>query len=199
MSSTAISTPSIRIRDALPSDAPAIAAIYDHYVQHTPITFEIAPAPSSKDMANRIAKAQILHAWLVAEDVSSSSETNIAGGESAPKILGYAHGSQMNARAAYRWSAYTGIYLCPTATGRGVGRALYEALIERLEKRGYRQLFGIVSQPNDVSNRMHERLGFERCSILKRSGFKMGKWWDVWWFQKSIGEVEGDEEPAEIR
>ena len=184
---------SLTIRPAVPSDAAACADIYKHYVDKTPITFELSPAPSADEMASRMASAQEKHCWLVAEEPCAS-------GDASPRILGYANGASMNKRAAYRWSAFTGIYLSPdpSVRGRGVGTRLYQALIDALEERGYRQLVGIVSQPNDASNRLHETLGFERCSVLKRSGFKLGQWWDVWWFQRSTGD-DWEHEPKEIQ
>ena len=79
----------MQVRDAVPSDAQACADVYAPYVEGTAITFELVP-PTAAEVAERIAAAQQAHAWLVAE---------VDG-----RVVGYACGGPMRARAAYRWS-----------------------------------------------------------------------------------------------
>ena len=40
-------------------------------------------------------------------------------------------------------------------------------------------LIGGIALPNDASVRLHEKLGFEKVSHLKRVGFKFERWIDV--------------------
>lgn len=184
----------IHIRDAVPADAKAILGIYTHYIENTSITFETSPGPSVTEMQDRISSAQKIHAFLILENIPEPDSPAVP----TAQIIGYAVGDSMNKRVAYRWSASTGICLAPSAAGKGLGRMLYQALIDRLGKRGYRQLFGIVSQPNEASNAIHAELGSERCAVLEKCGYKLGKWWDVWWYQKSLKD-EWEAEPEEIQ
>lgn len=78
----------VRIRSALPSDAAAIALIYNYYVENTVITFE-EELVSTEAMATRIADVQRASLpWLVAELDSS--------------LLGYAYAGKWKVRSAYR-------------------------------------------------------------------------------------------------
>jgi phosphinothricin acetyltransferase len=170
------------VRDAVPGDAEACAAIYAPYVLDSAISFETEP-PTAEEMGRRIADAQRAHAWLVLE----------VGGE----VVGYAYGGPFMARAAYAWSAAVSVYL---ATGRrrsGGGRALYAALFDRLATRGYRLLLAGVALPNEASTGLHRALGFEPAGTYRRVGWKLGRWHDVAWYQLSL--VDGDGPPEPLR
>src|SRR6478752_9929163 len=126
------------VRDATPTDAAACAAIYAPYVTGTTVTFETEP-PDVAEMERRIAKAQARHAFLVLED--------------AGEAVGYAYAGPFKERAAYRWSCEVSVYLAEGRRGRGGGRRLYEALLERLTARGYRMAAAGMTQPNKASAR----------------------------------------------
>jgi len=161
----------MRVRDATGADAAACAAIYAPYVTDTAITFE-TEVPSAGAMAERIAAARERHAWLVAED-----------GE---RIVGYAYGRPFHERAAYRWSCEVSVYVDRARHRAGAGRALYEALLERLAARGYRMAVAGMTLPNEASVGLHRALGFEPVGTYRRIGFKHGAWHDVAWSQRPL-------------
>jgi L-amino acid N-acyltransferase YncA len=171
---------SLTIRDATAQDAAACAAIYAPYVRDTAISFELTP-PSPVEMAERIAAAQLGHAWLVAED--------------AGRLVGYAYASRFQAREAYRWSCEVSVYLEPRRRRTGAGRALYLALFERLVARGYRTAVAGMTLPNEASVALHRALGFEPVGTYRRIGWKHGRWHDVARVQRSL--VDGADPPAE--
>jgi phosphinothricin acetyltransferase len=41
--------------------------------------------------------------------------------------------------------------------------------------------------PNPASIALHERFGFERCALYHEVGFKLGRYWDVAWYEKALG------------
>ncbi|MGC4937832.1 GNAT family N-acetyltransferase [Kribbella sp. DT2] len=167
----------MRIRDALPhEDAAACAAIYAPYVRETAISFELEP-PSAAQLAERIVAAQKRHAWLVLEDDTA-------------RIVGYAYGGPMKERAAYRWSCEVSVYLEPGRRRTGGGRALYEALFERLTERGFRTAIAGMTLPNDASVGLHAALGFEPIGTYRRIGWKNGGWHDVAWAQRTLAVAE---------
>ncbi|TYP86616.1 GNAT family N-acetyltransferase [Blastococcus xanthinilyticus] len=168
------------VRDAVPGDAAACAAIYAPYVTGTAITFETDP-PAPEQMAGRIAAAQRRHAWLVLEEDGV--------------VLGYAYGGPYKERAAYRWSCEVSVYLDGARHRRGGGRALYEELFRRLAERGFRTAVAGMTLPNEPSVRLHTALGFEPIGTYRRIGFKHGRWRDVLWAQRALGPY--DDEPAE--
>jgi phosphinothricin acetyltransferase len=165
-----------RVRDALPADAAACAAIYAPYVTGTAITFETEP-PSEAQMAQRIEAAAQTHAWLVLE--------------AAGRVVGYAYGGSFNRRPAYRWSCEVSVYLEPGRRRTGAGRTLYEALFTRLAERGYRTAVAGMTLPNEASEGLHRALGFEPVGTYCRIGHKLGAWHDVAWSQRVL--LDGDE------
>jgi L-amino acid N-acyltransferase YncA len=159
------------VRDATPGDADRCAAIYAPYVLDTAISFETEP-PSAAEMAQRIESAQRSHAWLVLENEGS--------------VAGYAYGGPFMSRAAYQWSATVSVYLDAGHRRTGGGRALYEALFDRLAARGLRVLLAGVALPNEASAGLHLALGFEPVGTYRRVGWKHGRWHDVRWYQRTL-------------
>jgi L-amino acid N-acyltransferase YncA len=170
------------IRDATPEDGAACAAVYAPYVTDTATTFEYEP-PTPAEMAERIAKAQKDHAWVVAEDDG--------------RVVGYAYAGRYKERAAYRWACEVSVYLEPGRRRGGTGRALYEALFERLIARGFRTAVAGMTLPNPASEGLHRALGFEPIGVYRGIGWKHGRWHDVAWTQKAL--ATGEDPPAELR
>lgn len=172
----------VKIRDASEQDAEACAAIYAPYVTDTAITFEIDP-PSPAEMAERIIAAGRTHAWLVLEDDG--------------RVVGYAYGGPFKVRAAYRWSCEVSVYLERGRRRTGGGRALYEALFERLAGRGFRTAVAGMTLPNEASVGLHRALGFEPIGTYRKIGWKHDDWHDVAWAQRPLAAHQ--DPPAEVR
>ena len=161
--------PTMNIRPAEQRDAAAIAAIYNHYVATTCITFEAEPV-SDEEMAARIDETHSFNLpWLIAE------ENGV--------VVGYAYASKWKGRCAYRYSVESTVYLDSGCTGKGLGRTLYAALIEALRARSMQTVIGGIALPNDASIVLHERMGFEKVAQFKRVGFKQDRWIDVGYWQ----------------
>jgi L-amino acid N-acyltransferase YncA len=169
-----------RARDASEDDAPACAAIYAPYVRETAVSFEGEP-PTPAQMAERIAAATRTHAWVVLEDDD--------------RVVGYAYGGPHQKRAAYRFSCEVSVYVEQDRRRTGSGRALYEALLERLAARGYRMAVAGMTLPNEASVGLHRVMGFELVGVYRRIGWKLGAWHDVAWMQRALG-VEYDLPPS---
>ena len=160
------------IREATATDASAVAAIYNHYIEQTTITFETAPV-SETQVAERIAAVQRAgYPWLVCDE----------GG-----VVGYAYATQLSPRAAYAHSAEATVYLDPAAGGRGRGTALYRALLARLRAGGAHTVIGVIALPNPASVALHERIGMRKVGHLAQVGHKFGRWIDVGYWQMGLG------------
>jgi L-amino acid N-acyltransferase YncA len=164
------------IRQATPADAAEICAIYNEHVVSTIVSFE-TEAVSASDMAARIRETLLHHDWLV--------------GVHEQKIVGYAYYGAFRARAAYRHTVESTIYLAAAAQGRGFGKRLYGALITSAGVRGYRELIGVIALPNPASTALHHKLGFKEVGVLRNVGRKFDAYVDVGLWQLSLGEHSG--------
>jgi phosphinothricin acetyltransferase len=173
---------SLIIRSARPDrDAAACSAIYRPHVEAGPASFE-ERAPNPEEMAVRIRELCSTHPWLVAERSGST--------------VGFAYACPHRTRAAYRWAADVSVYISGDQRRHGVGRALYEALLERLRAQNFEIACAGITLPNEASVALHESLGFEAVGVYRRIGWKLGSWHDVGWWQLRLNEQGGPpEEP----
>lgn len=159
----------VRTRLATAKDAHALAAIYNHYVRETVITFEEAEV-TPLEMGRRVAAVDDLSLpWLVAEDGIG--------------ILGYAYAGKWRERSAYRYAVETTVYLDAKCTGQGIGTRLYQDVIAALRTTSVHTAIGGVALPNEPSIALHEKLGFTKIAHFKEVGFKFGRRVDVAYWQ----------------
>ena len=158
-------------RLAISADAAAIAAIYAPFVRETPVSFELQP-PGTSEMQRRIEDTLTVLPWIVREE----------GGT----VVGYAYGSRHRERAAYQWSVDVSVYVAPDMQRRGVGRALYDALLGILRDLGYYTAFAGITLPNLASVKFHEAGAFLPVGVYRNAGFKLGKWHDVGWWGRPL-------------
>jgi phosphinothricin acetyltransferase len=161
------------IRPALLDDLPSINEIYFHYVVTSHCTFDTEPAPPGARVMwfNRYHDTG-RHRLLVADD----------GG-----IVGYATSSEFRDKGAYDPSVETSVYLHPDATGRGIGAQLYDSLLATLVDEDVHRAYAGIALPNPASIALHERFGFRKVAHFTEVGRKFGKWWDVAWYERSVG------------
>lgn len=157
----------VEVRPVREADIPAMLEIYRPYVQGTAISFEEAPPPL-EEFSARIRKYAAGWACFVAE--------------SEGRVVGYAYGSTHRERAAYRWSVETTVYVAADAHRRGIGRALYGALLPALADAGFCNAYAGVALPNEGSVGLHRAAGFQPIGTFPRVGHKLGQWRDVAWF-----------------
>lgn len=160
------------IRTAVDSDAPAIAAIYAHYVLHSTVTFEEQPVDAD-EIARRMAAVEAAGLpWLVAESDGA--------------VVAYAYATPWRPRSAYRFSAEVTVYVADAARGQGHGRALYTALFDALRARGMHAVLAGITLPNDPSIALHEAVGMTKVAHLPEVGFKFGRWLDVGYWHRLL-------------
>lgn len=95
-------------------------------------------------------------------------------------IVGWTALGQYSARKVYSGVAWESIYVAEEARGRGVGRALLDALILESEAAGFWTLFAGVMAENKASLALHEAVGFRRVGVQRGMGQDArGRWRDV--------------------
>ncbi|MDQ0318027.1 phosphinothricin acetyltransferase [Pararhizobium capsulatum DSM 1112] len=163
------------LRDATPSDVPAITAIYRESVLNGTASYEIDP-PQEEEMAKRFSAT------------TENGYPYIAAVDEAGTLIGYAYASAFRTRPAYRFLVEDSIYLAPEAQGRGLGKALLQALIIRCTARGFRQMVAVIGGAHPASVALHAALGFRDAGILKGAGYKHGRWLDTAFMQIELGD-----------
>jgi len=170
-------------RFARGDDAPSIAAIYAPSITERSTSFELTP-PDASEMRRRIELVQQQYPWLVCETPDG--------------VVGYAYATAHRDRAAYRWSVDAATYISERAHRQGIARALYTRLFEILVLQGYRSIYAGITLPNPASLELHKAMGFREVGIYHDVGYKLGKWHNTIWLERSLAEhvVEPSEPTA---
>lgn len=157
------------IRDVTLADAARIAEIYNYYIEETIVTFEYDRVTES-DIQQRIQKVQKKgFPYFVYEKDGV--------------IIGYAYLNNWRERVAYDITLETSVYLDRNLIGGGVGSILYQELIDRARKINIHSLIGVVSLPNEQSQKLHRKFNFDLIGNFRESGVKFDKLIDVEFWQ----------------
>jgi phosphinothricin acetyltransferase len=141
------------------SDWPRVAAIFEEGIATGDATFE-TEAPS-------------WDAW----DAAHTDIRLVA--ESRDGVVGWAALSGYSDRCCYRGVSEVSVYVADAARGRGVGRALLDAVISRSEAVGIWTLQAGIFPENKPSLRLHLGCGFRLVGVRERLGELGGVWRDV--------------------
>ncbi|MDQ0743208.1 L-amino acid N-acyltransferase YncA [Clavibacter sp. B3I6] len=90
-------------------------------------------------------------------------------------MAGYGTYGPWRRMSGYRFSVEDSVYVHDAHQGRGIGRALLEALVAHARAAGKRAVFADIEAGNTGSIRLHERLGFRRVGLLPGIGWKHGR------------------------
>ena len=149
-------------------------------MENTAITFEY-DVPTLEEFKQRITNTLKKYPYLVVVKEGT--------------ILGYAYAGVFKNRAAYDWSAEMTIYLKYDAVKCGLGRMLYEALETEMKKRGFLNLYACIGYPIEEdeyltrnSAEFHAHLGYQTVGEFHKCGYKFGRWYNMIWMEKLIGE-----------
>lgn len=159
------------IRPATTADLAGAAAIYDEQVRVGISTFDLESPPVSY-WAHHLESTEPGDHFLVADDDD--------------EIVGFAYSSAYRPRPAYRLTRETSVYLSENARGQGLGRRMYDDLLEVCRADGIHVVLALVALPNPASVALHEACGFEHLGTMREVGFKFDRWLDTAWFQKVL-------------
>lgn len=161
------------IRPARTGDAAAIAALLNHWIETSAVTFNPVPKTEADIVGMIATKAAEGHGFFVAQD---------AGGQ----LLGQASYGQFRAGQGYRTCMEHSISLAPAAQGKGIGRALMTAVEDHARAAGAHQMIAGVSGENAAGRAFHERLGYRHIATLPEAGYKFGRFLDLVLMQKFL-------------
>jgi phosphinothricin acetyltransferase len=147
------------IRDLEPLDWPDVARIFEEGIRSGNATFELEPPG--------------WEAWDAAHP-----EIRVVA-ELEGRVAGWAALSPKSTRHCYRGVAESSVYVEEAAQGRGVGRALMDAVIARAETAGIWTLEAGIFPENKASLRLHLGCGFRLVGVRERLGEANGEFRDV--------------------
>jgi phosphinothricin acetyltransferase len=153
------------IRPATDADLPDILAIYNHAVEHTTAIFEYRP--HTIDMRRD---------WFRAKQAASLPVVVAA---DPNRVVGFASYGPFRAWPAYKYSVELSVYVDVNARRRGTGTGLVRAIVDEARSRDLHVVIAGITADNDVSLRLHQRLGFVEVAHIPQVGYKFGKWLDL--------------------
>jgi len=165
--------PRFQIRSAIGNDLPRLTEIYNHYVVHTPITFDVEPWTVERRAA-----------WF--EQFDSVGRYRLLVAEQDGVVVGYAGTTRFRPKAAYGPTVETTIYCAREFTGQGIGGKLYEALFSSLAEEDIHRIVAAYTLPNGASAALHRRFGFKIVGVFTENGHKLGRYWDVCWNERLL-------------
>jgi L-amino acid N-acyltransferase YncA len=158
----------VTFRPARSQDAEGVAAIWNHYIRDTTVTFN----PVEKTVAE------------VAETIATRPAFFVA--ERDGRIIGFSTYGAFRPGIGNIRSKEHSILLAPDAAGQGLGRALLTAVEDHARGAGVHTLFGGVSAENAAGRAFHARMGYAEAAILHDVGWKFGRYIDLVLMQKIL-------------
>ena len=163
----------ISIRPAARGELPRLTEIYNYYVIHTPVTFDIEPYTVERRTT-----------WF--DQFGATGRYRLMVAEENGVVLGYAGTMRFRPKAAYETTVETTIYCAQEAIGKRIGSLLYRALFDAIKDEDIHRIVAGYTLPNDASAALHARCGFKPVGIYTEVGRKFGRCWDVQWTERPV-------------
>ncbi|MCJ7605227.1 MAG: N-acetyltransferase family protein [Dehalococcoidales bacterium] len=161
----------LSIRPAAIKDLHAITDIYNHAILNTVAAFDLEPKTLEEQRA-----------WFEHHGEKHPVLVAVEGNA----VIGWAALSEWSDRQAYAGTAEVSLYIREDSRGKGIGRALGEAIIQAGREAGLHLLIARIAEGNDISIHITESFGFEHIGVMKEAGRKFGRLLDVFMMQKIL-------------
>lgn len=200
------------IRDASPTDAPCLLEIYDYYVVHTAISFECA-TPSLAEFRARMEKTLQRYPYLVIEE-----DGRIKGYAYAGPFVGRAAYDWACEMTIYLAHDARKRGLGRKLYGAIEDRLLRMGILNLYACIGYPKQNGALHDAHEMqgstasplgtpllsgdeylttnSADFHRHLGYKLVGTFTDCGYKFGRWYDMVWMEKIIGEHKTPQPPV---
>lgn len=157
------------IRTANITDLPQILEIVNHAILHTTSNY-LYDAQTLDDQAR----------WF---DDKKSKGFPIFVADQNGVAIGFGTYGTFREKIGYQFTVEHSLYVAEAFIGKGIGRLLLEALIEKANSDGYHTMIGGIDASNKESIAFHKKFGFVENGIIKEVGFKFDKWLDLQFMQ----------------
>lgn len=163
------------VRAARPSDAAAMARIYNEGIADRVATFE-----------TRERSAAEVAAWL------DDGRYPVLAAESDGRVVGWIAASPYRERACYAGIVEFSVYVAREARGRGMGSALMSAFLSACETAGFWKVVSRIFPENGASLALCRRHGFREVGTYRRHGRLDGHWRDCVIVERLLGAAAAD-------
>ncbi len=163
------------IRPATVEDLPGILEIYNDAVLTTTATYDYEP----RTMEHR-------RAWF--DDHVKNNYPVFVAIDAAGRLVGWSALNRYHDRMGYRFTSENSVYVAADQRGHGIGKLLLAPLIDAARVRGLHSIIAAIDADNEASIRLHARFGFEKVGHFTQVGFKFGRWLDVVYMERIVGE-----------
>jgi len=170
----------MKIRFAHDADLEAILPIYNDAVLNTTAVFDY-----------RAQTLEMRREWFRAKQ---SAKLPVLVAVDDERVLGFASYGPFRAWPAYKYSVELSVYVDKDARGRGIGTTLVRAVVDEARMGDLHVVIAGITADNEISLRLHERLGFREVAHIPQVGYKFGKWLDLKLLQLTL---EGPARPVE--
>jgi L-amino acid N-acyltransferase len=170
----------MELRPARPSDAAAVADIYNAAVP-TLTTFDLRP----RSLAEQ-------EDWLQARAGAYAALVACEQGADGADVVGFASLSLYRDRPAYSTTVEDSVYVRADQRGRGVGRLLLDGLLDVAVGHGFHCVIARIVGDNEPSLKLHLAAGFELIGVEREVGRKFRRWLDVVALQKLLTTADPD-------
>lgn len=161
------------IRAAQRSDLPQLLAIFNEVIANSTAVYFLEPTTLEERTAWFETRSRAGYPVIVAAN----------GGD----VLGFASfGEFRGVWPGYRYSVEHSVHVRADQRGRGVGRALLQALFPLAADMGKHLMIGGIDADNAASLKLHEQLGFEKVAHFHEVGHKFGRWLDLVFMQRYL-------------
>ncbi|MCO8121197.1 GNAT family N-acetyltransferase [Stieleria sp. TO1_6] len=160
-----------QLRLATAADAQAICDIYNHYVDTSTCTFQIR----RDTLPERLR-------WLAEHDADFPATVCCVDAT----VVGWASISRWNTRGGWARTGEVSVYIDANWHRRGIGRALYNDLMERAKKLRFHVLLSGICSEQEPSIGIHRAFGFTEVARFREVGYKFDRWLDVIYMQLTL-------------
>jgi phosphinothricin acetyltransferase len=149
--------------------AAAILEILNEAIANSTALYDYKPRPPESMVG-----------WFKAKE---TGRFPVIGAIADEKLLGFASYGTFRAWPAYKYTVEHSVYVHRDHRGKGIGIALMRRLIDAAREQQYHVMVGGIDATNQVSVRMHEKLGFVHAGTIRQAGYKFGRWLDLAFYQ----------------
>ena len=159
----------INILPATPQHLTGILSIVNHAILHTTAVYDY----QERSYAG-------METWLL-DKLAANWPVIVA--ETNGEVLGYASYGTFRIKEGYKFTVEHSVYVANVHQGKGIGQLLLAELITLAKEQGMHTIIGCIDNDNAGSIAFHKKFGFKEAGVLTESGFKFGRWLDLFFMQ----------------